>query len=123
MQISDAEWIVMNLVWRSRRVDARQVIEQLADANGWSAATVKTMLHRLVKKGALHHESDGKRYVYHPSVRRGDCVRQASRTFVDRVFDGQSAPALLHFVKTSTLTTAEVAQLRALLDEKDQRND
>ena len=123
MQISDAEWIVMNLVWRSRRVDARQVIDRLADANSWSAATVKTMLHRLVKKGALQHEPDGKRYVYHAKVRRGDCVRQASRSFVDRVFDGQTAPALLHFVKTSKLTTDEVAQLRALLDDKDQRND
>ena len=53
MQISDAEWIVMNLIWQSQPVDASQVIERLAKANGWSAATVKTMLHRLVKKGAL----------------------------------------------------------------------
>ncbi len=123
MQISDAEWIIMNLVWESQPVDARHVIDQLAEDNHWSAATVKTMLHRLVKKGALSHRAEGKRYLYHAKVRRQGCVRQASRSFLDRVFGGQAAPALLHFVKNSQLTPDEVAQLRDLLDAKDQGND
>jgi BlaI family penicillinase repressor len=123
MQISDAEWTVMTLVWDSHPVDARFVIDELSGPHKWSAATIKTMLHRLVKKGALNHEVDGKRYLYRAKVRRGDCVRQASRSFLDRVFGGQAAPALLHLVKTSSLSADEVAQLRALLDAKDQRND
>ncbi len=123
MQISDAEWTVMTLVWDSQTVDARFVIDELSVPNKWSAATIKTMLHRLVKKGALHHEADGKRYLYRAKVRRSDCVRRASRSFLDRVFGGQAAPALLHLVKTSSLSAQEVAQLRALLDAKDQRND
>lgn len=123
MQISDAEWTVMSLVWDNQPVDARFVIDQLAGPNKWSAATIKTMLHRLVKKDALHHEADGKRYIYRAKVRRSACVRQASRSFLDRVFGGQAAPALLHLVKTSSLSPDEVAQLRDLLDEKDQRND
>lgn len=128
MQISDAEWIVMNLIWQSQPIDASQVVERLAEANGWSAATVKTMLHRLVKKGALSHEADGKKYIYRSSVRRHDCIRKASRSFLDRVFAGQAAPALLHLVKTSKLSADEVAQLRTLLDAKerntkDQGND
>jgi BlaI family penicillinase repressor len=122
MQISDAEWIVMNLIWQSQPMDARQVVEQLAEANGWSAATVKTMLHRLIKKGALTHEVDGKKYLYRASVRRGDCVGQASRSFLDRVFGGQAAPALLHLVKTTKLSPEDVAQLQALLDSKDLKN-
>ena len=58
MQISDAEWTVMTLVWDSQPVDARFVIDELSGPNKWSAATIKTMLHRLVKKGALHHEAE-----------------------------------------------------------------
>ncbi|NND98158.1 MAG: BlaI/MecI/CopY family transcriptional regulator [Pirellulaceae bacterium] len=123
MQISDAEWTVMNLVWEIQPVDSATVIEQLAEKNSWSAATIKTMLHRLVKKGALKHEIDGKRYHYRAAVRRSDCVRRASRSFLDRVFCGDAAPALLHFVKTSKLSADEVAQLRELLDEKDRGND
>ena len=122
MRISDAEWVVMNLVWNSQPIDSAQVIDRLATANNWSPATVKTMLHRLVKKGALSHELQGKKYIYRASVRQHDCVRRASRSFLDRVFAGQAAPALLHLVKASKLSDEEVAQLRALLDSKDTKN-
>ena len=91
MQISDAEWIVMNLIWQSGPIDAAEVVERLAEVNGWSPATVKTMLHRLVKKGALSHQADGKKYLYRAGVRRHDCIRKASRSFLERVFGGRSS--------------------------------
>lgn len=119
MQISDAEWTVMNLIWQAEPIDARQVVEQLGKPNGWSAATVKTMLHRLIKKGALAHEVEGKKYLYRASVSRQDCVVEASRSFLDRVFAGQAAPALLHLVQNTELSPDDVAQLQALLDAKD----
>lgn len=118
MQISDAEWIVMNLIWDSAPIEAAEVVQRTAEANGWSAATVKTMLHRLVRKGALATEANGKKYVYRPAVRRVDCVRRASRSFLDRVCGGHAAPALLHLVKLAKLSPEEAAQIRALLDEK-----
>jgi BlaI family penicillinase repressor len=114
--ISEAEWQVMNVVWRDQPVEAQAVVEELAEPNSWSAATVKTMLHRLVKKKALAFEQEGKRYLYSATVRQSDCVRQASRSFVERVFGGSAAPALMHLVKNSKLTDAEVAELRRLLD-------
>lgn len=117
--ISDAEWLVMNVVWQDQPVESQQVIDQLAKANGWSAATIKTMLHRLVKKKVLAFDRDGKRYLYRAVVRRADCVRRESRSFLDRVFGGAAAPALMHLVKTSKLTDAEVAELRRLLDDKE----
>jgi BlaI family penicillinase repressor len=118
MQISDAEWTVMNLVWSTSPIEAAEVIERIAAANGWSAATVKTMLHRLVRKGALSAELVGKKYLYKPAVRKEACVRQASRTFLDRVFGGEATPALIHLVKTAKLSSKEVAEIRAILDKK-----
>ncbi len=118
MQISDAEWTVMNLIWSSSPIEAAEVIEKLGEANGWSAATVKTMLHRLVKKGALSAEQVGKKYLYKPAVRRDVCVRQASRQFLDCVFGGEATPALIHFVKATKLSREEAAEIRAILDQK-----
>lgn len=123
MQISDAEWIVMNLIWSSNPIEAAEVIGRLAAANSWSAATVKTMLHRLVRKGALSTEQAGKKYLYKPSVRRDTCVRQASRSFLERVFGGETTPALIHFVKTAKLTEKDVEEIRAMLDRKTNRNE
>ena len=119
ISISDAEWHVMNIVWRDQPVDASRVVDQLATAHGWSVGTIKTMLHRLTKKGALAFDRDGKRYIYRATVDRAATVRQASRSFLDRVFGGAWAPALLQLVDDAKLTEAEVAELRQLLDEKD----
>lgn len=121
MQISDAEWTVMNAVWDGQPIEAQAVIDLIAAQNEWSPATVKTMLHRLVKKRALKAESIGKKYRYRAAVRRGDCIRRASRSFLDRVFGGDAAPALLHIAKNARLTDGEVAQLRALLDKKESK--
>lgn len=117
--ISDAEWLVMNVVWRDQPVESQAVVEELAEPNDWSPATVKTMLHRLTKKGVLSFRRDGKRYLYRAAVRREACIRQASRSFLDRVFDGDAAPALVHLMKNSRLTDDEVRELRRLLDEKE----
>lgn len=123
MQISDAEWIVMNLIWSSSPIEAAEVIDGIAADNGWSPATVKTMLHRLVRKGALATEQNGKKYLYTPAVRKDSCVRQASRSFIERVFGGDATPALIHFVKTAKLTAKDVEEIRALLDKKTNRNE
>lgn len=123
MQISDAEWIVMNLIWSSSPIEATEVIDKIAVANGWSAATVKSMLHRLVRKGVLIAEQNGKKYLYSPAVRRDACVRQASRSFIERVFGGDATPALIHFVKTAKLTDKDVKEIRAMLDKKTNRKE
>lgn len=123
MQISDAEWIIMNLIWSSSPIEASEVIDQVAADNGWSAATVKTMLHRLVRKGALSTVQVGKKFLYSPAVRRDACVRQASRSFLERVFGGDVTPALIHFVKTTKLTEKDAAEIRALLDKKLNKNE
>lgn len=116
MQISDAEWIVMNLLWESSPREASEVIERLAKENGWTAATIKTMLHRLVRKSALTTEQVGKKYLYQPAVRKDACVRQASRSFLDRVFGGEATPALLQFVKMAKLSPQEAAEIKAILE-------
>lgn len=118
MQISNAEWIVMNLVWESAPIEAAEVVERVAACNGWSAATVKTMLHRLVRKGALATDMNGKKYVYRPAIPRETCVRRASRSFLERVCGSRAAPALMHLVQIANLSAEEAAQIRAILDKK-----
>jgi BlaI family penicillinase repressor len=119
VDLSDAEWQIMNLVWDRQPIMAQDVIGELAEPCQWSPATVRTMLHRLVKKGALQFTADGNRYSYRAAVRRADCVRRASRSFLDRVFGGEAAPLLAHFVRNVQFTPQELAELRALLDQQE----
>ena len=119
VSISDAEWQVMNVVWGGQPLTAQEVIGELEDQAAWAPATVKTMLHRLVKKNVLTYEPQGNRYVYRSRVRRSDCIRRASRSFLERVFGGESAPLLAHFLRSSKLSPDEIADLRKILNEQE----
>lgn len=119
IELSDAEWQVMNLVWDRQPIMAQDVIGSLAEPCEWSPATIRTMLHRLVKKGALHFKPDGNRYWYRAAVKRAECVRNAASSFLDRVFSGEAAPLLAHFVRNAKFTSEELAELRKLLDQSE----
>ena len=114
--ISDAEWLVMEVVWaQPEPVAANEIVARLEKSTDWKDKTIKTMLNRLVNKGALGYEPDGKRYLYKPKVARDECVRVQSRSLVSRVFGGATGAALLHFVEEHDLTHAEIEQLRRVL--------
>ena len=108
----------MNVVWEKQPVTASTIIKQLAKSSDWSAATIRTFLHRLVKKGALDYEKDGNRYLYRAAVTKASTIKHASRSFLSSVFAGETAPLLTHFVKSSKLSPEEIDQLRKLLEEK-----
>ena len=118
--ISDAEWDVMQVLWDAAGpVTANDVVDRVAARNRWNPRTVKTLLNRLVNKGALGFEAEGKRYRYFPRVTREACVRRESRSFLDRVFGGAAGPMLAHFVSEAPLTEDEIRRLRQLLDRRE----
>jgi BlaI family transcriptional regulator, penicillinase repressor len=117
--ISDAEWEVMQVLWQADGpLTANDVVDRVADRNRWNPRTVKTLLNRLVKKGALGFQAEGKRYHYTPRVTREACVRRESRSFVARVFGGAVGPMLAQFVDEAPLTPEEIRKLREILDRR-----
>ena len=119
IRISEAEWQVMSLAWERPPIAAADVVETLSQRTGWHSRTIRTLLDRLVKKGALKAARDGKRYLYTPQVSLEECVRQESQSFLERVFGGEPAPLLLHLVKESNLSKDEIRELKRLLSEKE----
>ena len=117
-RISPAEWEVMAVVWEHSSVDAATVAEVLERKKKWALATVRTLLRRLVNKGALKYETEGKKYVYTARVTMADCVRQESESFLDRVVGRAPAATLLHLVRKADLSAADIAELRRVLRQK-----
>ena len=117
--ISDAESEVMQVLWRKAPQSADEVIEALAARQDWQDATVKTLLNRLLNKGAIRAEKDGRRYLYSPMVKREDWVLAESRGLLERLFDGRVAPLVAHFSAHRKLSKKDVAELRKLLEEID----
>ncbi|MDE2407788.1 MAG: BlaI/MecI/CopY family transcriptional regulator [Xanthomonadaceae bacterium] len=119
MQISEAESVVMDVLWARSPLGADEVVQALAGQQDWQEATIKTLLNRLLNKGAIRAEKDGRRYLYAPQVKREDWVLEESRGLLDRLFDGRVAPLVAHFSAHRKLSKKDVAELRKLLEEID----
>ena len=117
-QISDAEWVVMRVVWEKAPVTTNQVVERLADKAPWKPKTIHTLLSRLVRKGALEFARKGREYLFRPLVSAEECEHAATRSFLSRFFDGELAPFLARFVERERLTAREIEELKAILDRK-----
>ncbi len=114
-RISEGEQAVMEVLWADSPLTASEVAERIPDERGWSERTVKTMLGRLLAKGALIHEEDGRRYLYRPAVERADYAMRETRKLVDRLFGGRAAPLVAHLAANEGLTDQDIADLEALL--------
>jgi predicted transcriptional regulator len=116
-RISEAELAVMEVLWAEAPLTAMDVAKRVDDGRGWSDRTVKTLLGRLLAKGVLAHEEQGKRYLYRPLVSRTDHVTVESQRLVDRLFGGRAAPLVAHLAETQALSAADIAELEALVRE------
>src|SRR5580704_9413800 len=118
VQISDAEWDVMEPIWQAGAATAADVIRHLRASHDWNHSTIRTLLARLVEKGALAYDVDGSRYIYRAAVSRERCVRQEGRSFLDKVFGGDVGALVLHFVGDAALGPDQIKQLHQLLAQK-----
>jgi predicted transcriptional regulator len=114
-QLSRREREIMDVIYRTGRATAAEVLDQLADPPSYSA--VRALLRVLEEKGHLRHEEDGPRYVFVPTVprerARASALRQLLRTF----FDGstEQAVAALLDLSSTRLSDAELARLSQLI--------
>ena len=116
-RISDAEHAVMEVLWRDAPLGAAEVAERIDPDRGWSIRTIKTMLSRLLAKGALVHEEEGRRYLYRPAIAREDFVARESRRLLDRMFGGSVTPLVAHLAERDSLSPEDIAEIEALLKE------
>jgi BlaI family penicillinase repressor len=114
--ISDAESRVMAVLWERAPMSADEIVQALSRSE-WHEKTVKTLLNRLLGKGALAVERDGRRYLYRPMVTREAWLSHESRGLLDRLFGGRLAPLLTHFSRHEKLSARDIAEIRRLLDE------
>ena len=116
-RIGEAEYAVMEVLWGEAPLTAAEVAERVPEERGWSLATVKTMLSRLLAKGVLTHEEEGRRYLYRPAVAREDYVAEESTRLLDRMFAGRVTPLVAQLARRDRLSARDIEEIEALLKE------
>ncbi|MFK2931025.1 BlaI/MecI/CopY family transcriptional regulator [Dyella agri] len=114
--ISEAESRVMEVLWRKSPQSSEEIVAALQRESDWHEKTIRTLLSRLLGKGAASAEKDGRRYLYSPTITREQWQSQESRSLLDRVFGGRLGPLLAHFSEHEKLSAKDVTELRKLLE-------
>lgn len=119
MTITPAESRIMEALWTRQPLTVEEIGEVVAGPQGWGPATVKTLIQRLIKRGAVRSERVDGRTRYAPLVQRADYVQAESQGLLDRLFEGRLSPLVAHFAEHRRLSRDEVARLKALIESLD----
>jgi BlaI family penicillinase repressor len=117
-KISESEWLVMKEIWGEHPITANDIVGVLSDTTTWSPKTIKTLLTRLVKKGAVGYEAQGREYHYYPLIEEDVLVKEESRSFLQRVFGGTIKPMLATLVESEDLSAEDIEELKRILEKK-----
>jgi len=120
-KITEAEWTVMRVFWQLGEASLGEVVRALEDQLDWKPRTVQSLMRRLVEKGALISESQGRDFRYRPAFTQDECQLDEGKTFLQRVFDGRLTPFVAAMVEKEEISRDEIRELRALLDEAEKK--
>jgi BlaI family penicillinase repressor len=108
----------MKTLWDHGPMAARDVFAALPNSNEWAYKTVKTLLSRLVAKGAVDYDQVGNSYLYRAAAVREEVTLEEVRGVVQRIMGEAVSPVLAHFIEQADLTSDEIDQLKKQLDDK-----
>ena len=117
-QISEAEIEVMKIVWKHAPISTNEITEKLLQTTSWSPKTIQTLIKRLVTKGALTYGKQSRMFVYTPTVKENEYIRQESNSFLNRYYDGDITAMVSAYLENDKLSESELDTLRALLSQK-----
>lgn len=117
-RIADSEWRVMQVLWQHGPQTANDVVKALSGEVKWKPRTIKTLISRLVRKGAVKVTEEGYRYRYSAAVDESTCVHSETRSFVRRVYQGAMKPALAAFLEDADLSDKEIDDIQEILNQK-----
>ena len=115
--ITEAESVVMEVLWRHNPVPTEAVVTALEGEQHWQEGTIKALLNRLLKKKAIRADKDGRRFLYSPVMNRDEWLLTESKGLLDRLFAGRIAPLAVHFSRHGKLTRRDIADLKRLIAE------
>lgn len=115
--ISEAESAVLAVLWQNGTATAEDVVTALAEPRNWQESTVKTLLGRLLKKGAVRAQKDGRRFIYSPTLAREEWLSRESESLLNRLYGGRVAPLVAHFSRHRKLSKRDIRELKRLIGE------
>jgi len=117
-QVSQAERVVMQVLWAEGSLTANQIIARLNGKVKWNPRTIRTLISRLLNKHALDFDKEGKEYRYFPTVTEKQCAKHERISFLKRVYGGATKPMIAAFIEDAKLSKDDITELKTMLEQK-----
>ena len=121
--ISDAEVEVLQQLWMEAPLSAQEIIERMEQSGNAHPKTIKTLINRLLTKGALRFKEENRKYQYFPVVKKADFYRVKTESFLNKFFDGELSPLVSFFSSQKKLSDKQIEELKQLVDKLEADND
>lgn len=118
MQISDAEWQVMKIIWMQGEQTSRDLIRVLAERFDWSKSTIQTLLARLVEKECLTRKKEGKSFVYSALLTLDQSRDLLVQDIKDKVCSRRIKQLVADLIMECDFTLADLEDIEAVISEK-----
>jgi len=123
VELTEAEWVIMKVVWEKEPCTAGTVQETLAQSKDLAYSTIKTTMDRMVEKGFLEIERMRNLQLFKSCISQVDAKRGEFRKMLKRAFDGALTPMMQFLIEQEGLSKAESAQLRKLVNKGKKKKD
>lgn len=123
--VTDRELEILKILWARGKASVREVQDDLIRTAGPVAySTVQTLLNIMEeKKGLVRHVVEGRTFIYIPKKTPDRTIRELTRRFVDRVFDGALDRVMVALLDSKTPSAEEFERLRAMIDEAQRQSE
>ena len=118
MQISDAEWQVMKIIWMQGKQTSTDLIRVLAERFDWSKSTIQTLLARLVEKECLTRKKEGKSFVYSALLTLDQSRDLLVRDIKDKLCSRRIKLLLADLIEECDFTLADLEGLEEVISKK-----
>ena len=117
-EMTTSEWELMRIIWTKRKSSSSEVIKLIQEKKEWAESTVKTLLRRLVSKGALSTVRDGRRFIYSPNISENDAMDQMTAEMFARLCDMKKGKEIAKLITETFLSRGDIRKIQGILDKK-----
>lgn len=116
-RLGDLQLAIMRELWRRGEAAVTEVHQALEPQRGLAPTTIATMLRKMEDKGVVTHRSEGRKYIYRPTVSESAVRRTMVGDLTERLFRGEVTALVGHLLSEHDVDPEELNQLRSLIAE------
>ena len=110
--LGDLQHAIMAVLWERGEATTADVHQALQEERGLALTTIATMLRKMEDKGVVSHRSEGRQFVYRPTVTQAEVRESMVGELVERLFGGDARALVAHLVSEHEIDGADLAEVR-----------